>query len=102
MSTNPSISMPGAVGSNNTIDQIVADLKINGVVKSKAKIGAQAAARNLGSGSSSGTSSGFAPFTESRFNVLGLSLSGDGIKTITIENVLDSGSGFAEFSGYLV
>ena len=37
---------------------------------------------------------------ESKFNVLGLSLAGDGIKTITIENVLDSGSAFAEFSGY--
>jgi len=40
--------------------------------------------------------------SSSKFNVLGLSLIGDGAKKIEIENILDSGSAFAEMSGYLV
>lgn len=102
MSANPVIVMPNVIASNSTNDQTVAELKINTVTKSKAKIGSQAAARNTGGGSSSGTSSGIAPFGESRFNVLGLSLVGNGSDKIEIENVLDNGSAFAEMSGYLI
>lgn len=102
MKTNPSISQPGGTATTNTNDQVVAELKIDGTRKSKAKIGGQASSRNLGGGTSSGTGSGMSLFAESRFNVLGLSLVGDGIKKITIENVLDGGSAFAEFSGYVV
>ncbi len=37
-----------------------------------------------------------------QFNVLGLSLVGDGIKVIEIENTLDAGSAFATMSGYVI
>lgn len=102
MNTNPSILMPEGGESNGTNDQVVADLKIDGVQKSKAKIGAQAGARNLASGSSSSQGAGLAPHGDSPFNVLGLSLVGNGVKVIEIENVLDNGFAFAEFSGYLI
>jgi len=102
MKTNPSITQPAATATATTNDQVVAELKIDGTRKSKAKIGGQASSRNLGGGTSSGTGSGMSLFAESRFNVLGLSLVGDGAKKIEIENVLDAGSAFAEFSGYLV
>ena len=35
------------------------------------------------------------------FNVLGLSLVGDGAKKIEIENTLDNGTAFATMSGWL-
>jgi len=36
------------------------------------------------------------------FNVLGISLVGDGVKVIEIENTLDGGTAFATMSGYFV
>lgn len=102
MNTNPVILMPAASVNNNTNDQVVAELKIDGIAKSKAKIGAQAGARSLSSGSSTSQGSGIAPHGESPFNVKMLSLVGDGVKLITIENVLDNGNAFAEMSGYLI
>ena len=102
MKTNPTIAMPGATSSSTTNDQVVADLKIDGVVKSKAKIGSFATGRNLATGTSSSQGAGLAPFGESFFQVKMLSLVGDGVKAITVENVLDSGSAFAEMSGYVI
>jgi len=102
MKTNPTIAMPGASSSSTTNDQVVAELKIDSSTKSKAKIGSFATGRNLASGTSSSQGAGLAPFGECKFNVLGLSLVGDAAKKIEIENVLDSGSAFAEMSGYLI
>lgn len=105
MNTNPTIAMPAASGNNSTNNQIVADFKIGGVTKSKAKIGTQAGARNLASGTSSSQGAGIAPFGESKFNVLGLSLVGNGVNEaankITIEIDVNNGDGYGEFSGYL-
>ncbi len=100
MSTNPSI-VPIGNGSPNTTDQVVADLKINGVTKSKAKIGGQAASFTS-TGVGVGAGAGISAHTGSKFNVRMLSLVGDGIVRITIENVLDDGSAFAEMSGYVI
>lgn len=100
MSTNPDASFHLNDGTTTTKDQIVAELKIDGATKSKGKIGMATAAS--GFSFDGGNGSGFGVNSESKFNVLGLSLVGNGSKKITIENVLDSGSGFAEMSGYLV
>lgn len=93
------ITMNANPGATAGINQIVADLKIDTVTVSKAKIGTAAATfagvREIGG-------AGFSPGNESFFSTLGKSLVGDGVKKIEIENVLDSGGGFAEMSGYLV
>jgi len=91
------------MNSNNTaaaqINQIVANLKLDGAIVSKAKIGMAA---NTFAGVREIGGAGIGIAQESFFNVLGKSLVGDGIKKIEIENVVDSGSGFAEMSGYVV
>lgn len=102
MSTNPFIAITSGVGATqNTNDQIVADLLIDTVVKSKAKIGVGISAQQ-GQGTGGTNVSNVNASNDGKFNVLGLSLVGDGVKLIEIENVLDSGSGFAEMSGYLI
>ena len=71
-------------------------------VFSKAKIGVASKASGSQAGRA-GSGSGFGTNSESHFNVLGFSLVGNGLDTkIEIENVLDSGSAFAEMSGYLI
>lgn len=100
MSTNPDAASQVDNGVTTTKDQVVAELKIDGVKKSKAKIGISTAA--AGFSFDGGNGSGFGVNSESKFNVLGLSLVGDGAKKISVENVLDSGNAFAEFSYYLV
>jgi len=84
-----------------THNRITSVLKINSVIKDKLRIGDLAAAIGNVSGAATGRSGGGGQYT-SKFQVLGLSLVGDGIKKIEIENVADSGSGFATMSGYLV
>ena len=104
LNSNPQIPKSNtAFTIRSNVNQIVADLLIDNVTKSKAKIGVDAfyvLGSSVGSGSGAGSGSGFG--SDSQFNVKGLSLIGDGIKKIEIENVLDNGSAFAEFSGYLV
>ena len=103
MSTNPAaVSTGGTSASVSISDQVVAELKISSATKSKAKIGVSSAASNSNvNNNGGGSGSGMGGGQESRFNVKGLSLVGDGIEIIEIENVLDSGSAFAEMSGYL-
>jgi len=105
MTTNPEASSI-TEGTTSTNDQIVASLQknINTVVTefSKAKIGVASRASGSQAGRA-GSGSGFGTNADSRFNVLGFSLIGDGIlNKIEIENVLNNGSAFAEMSGYLV
>lgn len=92
-------SNPGISGSSTQSNQVVADFKIDTVQKSLAKIGVIGFMTN---GVREPGGAGWGSQSESRFNVLGLSLEGDGIKTIEIENIIDSGGAFAEFSGYLI
>ncbi len=99
MKANPtlSVSLPGS-GSVN--DQTVADLKIDSNVKDKATIGIWASYAGS-TGSTPGAGLGFGKSPPGKFDVLGLSLVGDGVKKIEIENIADSGSAFATMAGYL-
>jgi len=105
MKTNSGAASTGSVDVTVTVtDKVVADLKIDGAVKSKAQIGTSARASTLASGGGiGGNGSGVSGGQTCPFNVKGLSLVGVGsTKKIEIENVLENGSAFAEFSGYLV
>ena len=98
--TAPAI-FPGT-GPSNTVtrDAVEADLKIDTVVKDTTNIGvlAQSSFRSSGTGAIGG----YGNIGDGKFNVLGLSLVGDGAKVIEIENTLDDGSAFATMSGYLI
>lgn len=99
MNTNQSITTTSSSG--NLKNHIVADLKIDSVSKSKAKLGQDSSYTiNTGGGGGGGIGVGVTGWCP--FNVLGLSLVGDDAKKIEIVNVLDNGSAFAEMSGYLV
>jgi len=104
MKTNPAaVSTSTSNTTVSIIDQVVADLLINSVKKSKAKIGVAANTSHASfSSSGGGDGSGMGGGGFCKFNVLGLSLVGDSAKKIEIKNVLDNGSAFAEISGYLV
>lgn len=98
--TNPSSA--GIDPSASATDQTVADLLIDNIQKDKAKIGVSSKG-DQGPGSSDGRGGNGISFNSTdRFNVLGLSLVGDGIKKIEIKNVLSAGNAFATMSGYVV
>ncbi len=103
ISDNPSAISTSTSTGVSTKDMIAAALKIGGTTKDETTIGVAA---NAGISSSNqrggGTGSGFGNIGDGRFNVLGLSLVGTGSATIVIENILDNGTAFATFSGYLV
>lgn len=85
-------------------DQVAASLNIDGVVKDKTNVGVTSNSA-LGTGGSDmimGGGSGAGTVGDGKFNVLGISLVGDGIKVIEIENILDNGTAFATMSGYYV
>jgi len=85
-------------------DQVAADLKIDSTVvdttnigvTSNSLLGTSASDMIMGGGSGAGT------VGDGKFNVLGISLVGDGAKLIEIENTLDNGTAFATMSGYYV
>lgn len=79
-------------------DQVNAELKLDGVKKDEVKIGSRG--NTQAGGQTAATARDFAG--DGRFNVLGLSLVGNGVKKIEIENVQDNGNAFATMSGYLV
>ena len=82
---------------NGTNNSILAALKIDGVTKDETAI-KRAQNQQLGGTNQGGSGYGMAE-NNGRFNVLGLSLAGDGIKVIEIENIADAGGAFATFSG---
>lgn len=98
---------PPAMGSVtfNTIvnDRVKAVLKIDSTVKDTTNIGVvmNATGDNTSATAASGAS-GQGQIGDGRFNVLGLSLVGDGAKKIEIENTLDAGSAFATMSVYTI
>ncbi len=85
----------------STTNKIIAALKIDTVTKDEAQIFRHFATAGIPGTNQGGWGYGLAEDTE-KFNVLGLSLIGDGAKKIEIENILDSGGAFATMSGYLV
>ncbi|MEE9572053.1 MAG: hypothetical protein V3W20_03295 [Candidatus Neomarinimicrobiota bacterium] len=100
MSTNP---VPPSVNGNASLNnQIVSDLLVDNVVKDKTTVGVASGQSQIFSGSGvGGAGQGFGK-PNGKFNVLGLSLVGNGIKKIEVKNVLDNGNAFATMSGYLV
>jgi len=89
--------VPNNGGGNN---EVQAALKIDGAVKDEAEIFREFV-RQAGSTNFGGSGYGLAE-NANKFNVLGLSLVGDGAKVIEIENILDGGGAFATMSGYLI
>ena len=103
ISGNPSaISTATSIGVA-TKNMVTAAFKLDGVTKDETAIGTAA---NAGISSSNqrggGTGSGIGNIGDGKFNVLGLSLVGDGVDVIEIENILDNGSAFATMSGYVI
>ena len=85
------------------LDIVSAALKINSITVDETTIGE--ATRSIVSDTNQhggGSGSGYGNMGDGKFNVKGLSLVGDGITSIEIENILDDGSAFATMSGYLV
>lgn len=100
------VSPPAMV--NNTVqntivkDIIKAALKIDTVIKDITNIGTSASVTNNGNVSPQVGGSGVGNVGDGKFDVLGLSLVGNNVKKIEIENILDDGSAFATMSGYLI
>ncbi len=94
--------LPLSTSNSITNNRVQAQLKIDTVVKDTTNIGVAANATNNGNHNLSSGAGGHGNIGDGRFNVLGLSLVGDGIKVIEIENTLDNGTAFATMSGYLI
>lgn len=89
--------IPNNISTNN---RITSALKIDTVTKDEAEI-FRSQAQQSGSTNLGGSGYGLADYA-GKFNVLGLSLVGDDVKKIEIENITDSGGAFATMSVYLV
>ncbi len=100
---HPTAASRGSGGTTTQKDIVSAALKIDTVIKDETTIGDATAAAVSGTNQDGGgAGSGYGNLGDGRFDVLGLSLVGDGAKVIEIENTLDDGSAFAQMSGYLV
>jgi len=81
-------------------NEVEAAFKVNGTVKDSTNLGFSSNSSVDGiNGRASGTSYGYTG--DGRFDVLGLSLVGDGIKKVTIENIIDNGTADATLSGWI-
>lgn len=89
--------VPNNVSATNKIQ---AALKIDTVIKDEAEI-FRDFVRQAGGTNQGGSGYGLAE-NANKFNVLGLSLVGNSVKKIEIENITDNGGAFATMSGYLV
>lgn len=94
---SPAVNSTSGV-TTTTKNAVQADLKIDTITKDKANVGMSSVDRVIGGGGSGSSTN----HNSDPFNVSGLSLVGDGVKKIEIENTLDDGSAFATMSGYLV
>ena len=103
ISDHPNAASRGSGGTTNQKDIVSGELKIDGVIKDKTTIGESTAAAVSGTNQDGGGSgSGYGNLGDGKFNVKTLSLVGDGIKVIEIENILDDGTATATMSGYLI
>jgi len=102
------IVITGHTSGSTTKDMVEAELKIDGTVIDTTNIGtATTQATGIVNSATDmmggfGWGSGAGTIGDGKFNVLGISLVGDGIKVIEIENTLDDGTAFATMSGYLI
>ena len=94
----------GHTSGTTTKNMVEAELKIDGVTVDTTNIGTATTSTLLTSNSDmiAGSGSGTGIVADGKFNVLGISLVGDGAKVIEIENTLDNGTAFATMSGYYV
>lgn len=98
----------GHTSGGTTKNMVGAELKVDGVIKDTTNVGtATTNATGIVTGATDmlggfGWGSGTGNVGDGKFNVLGLSLEGDAIKVIEIENTLDDGTAFATMSGYLI
>lgn len=97
-SNPPTMPTSGNIINNNRVQ---AQFKIDTAIKDTANVGTVSNA-TLRTTEDAGGGAGIGNQLESRFDVLGLSLVGDGAKKIEIENTLDNGNAFATMSGYLI
>ena len=100
LSTNSQVFSQANTGTFTRNDQIVANLKVDGVVKDKTGIGTSSST-SMSASAGRGNGAGFGNKGDGKFHALGISLAGNGTKKIEIENVLDDGSAFATMSGWL-
>jgi len=98
-SDNPQTNSPSST--IKTTNKVTASLKIDTTTKDMLRLGNQSVS-GRGSTAAITGGGGIGSGDNDSFRVKGLSLVGDGIKKIEIENILDSGSAFAVMSGYLI
>ena len=104
ISGNPRIATIPASSTNfnSNPEMLNAALKIDSDTKDTTSIGGDSRTGTLTGGNSAGLAHGF--LGDGRFNVLGLSLAGNGVKKIEIENIDDditNGGAIAYMSGWL-
>ncbi len=88
--------VPTTNGLDNSIN---AEFKVNGTTKDSA---AYILSQSIQLGGTNQGGSGYGMgFNGGKFDVQGLSLVGDGIKEVTVENVLDDGTADATMSGWI-
>jgi len=81
-------------------NEVEAAVKVDGTVKDSTNLGFSSTSSVDGiTGRGSGTSYGHTG--DGRFDVLGLSLVGNGVKKVTIENIIDDGTADATLSGWI-
>lgn len=102
MSSIINLPLPNISNLDITVkNEVVAELKIDGVTKDTTHVGINSRAATF-NGAESSSNNTYGDTGDGRFNVLGVSLVGNGVKKITIENTIDNGTAFASMSGYLV
>ena len=80
-------------------NSVMASLKLDSIEKDRTITGFT---HQIGGSGNADNANAMVQVSDGRFNVLGLSLVGDGIKKIEIENIEDEGTAVAVMSGYLI
>ncbi len=100
INTHSNANVRTTVGTSNTNNTVKAALKVDSVIKDTTMIGSATGSFYL-TGSSGGGGSGYGLHGDGRFNCIGLNLVGNGVKKVTIENILDNGSVDAFMAGWI-
>lgn len=87
-------------GSTTTKNEVEAEFKVNGIQKDTANTGFSSKTDG-GAAAGRATSNAYGQTGDGKFDVLGLSLIGDGIKEVAIENTVDDGNADATMSGWI-
>lgn len=88
-------------GSTSKTDSVRAALKINDIIEDTTRIGFASSGVGTGTTNQAPAQSAYGNLGDGRFDAFGLSLVGDGVKSIEIENVLDNGNAFATMFGWI-